>query len=60
VEFDLLALVGDGIDAGLVDALGEEIALGVVAAEEAVEVVVDLASSAFTSTASPAAWRAGP
>ena len=43
VERDLLALVGDGVDARLVDALGEEVALGVVAAEEAEQVVVDLA-----------------
>ena len=35
VELDLLAFVGDGVDARLVDALGEEVAFGVVAAEEA-------------------------
>ena len=43
VESDLLALVGDGVDARLVNALGEEVALGVVAAEEAIEMVVGLA-----------------
>ncbi len=42
VELDLLALVGDGVDAGLVDALAEEVALRVVAAKETVEMVVDL------------------
>ena len=43
MERDFLALVGDGVDARLVDALGEEVALGVVAAEEAEQVVVGLA-----------------
>ena len=43
VERDFLALVGDGIDTRLIDALGEEVALGVIATEEAEEVVVDLA-----------------
>ena len=35
MELDLLALAGDGVDAGFVDSPGEEIALGVVSAEEA-------------------------
>ncbi|MCG3768106.1 MAG: hypothetical protein JW394_0206 [Nitrospira sp.] len=43
MERDLLTLVGDRVDARLVDALGEEVALGVVAAEEAEQMVVDLA-----------------
>ncbi len=43
MERDLLALVGDGVDARLVDALGEKVAFGVVAAKEAEQVVVDLA-----------------
>ena len=47
MERDLLALVGDGVDAWLVDALGEKVALGVVAAEEAEQVVVDLAFQRF-------------
>ncbi len=42
VEFHFLALVRDGVHAGLVHALREEIAFGVVAAEEGVQVVVDL------------------
>ena len=47
MERDLLALVGDCVDAWLVDALGEKVALGVVAAEEAEQVVVDLALQRF-------------
>ena len=43
MERDLLALVGDGVDAWLVDALGEKVTLGVVAAEETEQVIVDLA-----------------
>ena len=43
VERDLLALIGDCVDTGLVDALGEKVALRVVASEEAEQVVVDLA-----------------
>jgi len=42
MELDLLALVGDGVDARLVDALGEKVALGVVATKEAEQIVVDL------------------
>jgi len=42
VQLDLFALVGDRVDAGLVDALAEEVAVRVVAAEEAEQVVVDL------------------
>ena len=42
VQRDFLALVGDGVDARLVDALGQEVAFRVVAAEEAVQVIVDL------------------
>ena len=54
VERDLLALVGDGVDAGLVDSLGEEIAVGVIATEEAIEVIVDLAlQSANVHSVSP-------
>ena len=41
VQLDLFALVGNRVDAGLVDALGEKVALVVVAAEELVEMVVD-------------------
>ena len=43
MECDLLALVGDGVDAGLVDTFCEEVAFGVIASEEAVQVVVDFA-----------------
>src|SRR5919197_1331001 len=42
VELDLLALIGNGIDARLIDALGEEVALRVISAEEAEQMVVDL------------------
>ena len=42
MKLDLLSLVGDGIDARPVHTLGQEIALGVVAAEEGIQVVVDL------------------
>ncbi len=42
VQGDLFAFIGDGVDTGLVDALREEVALRVVPAEEAVQVVVDL------------------
>ena len=61
VELDLLALVGDGVDARLVDALGEEVALGVVAAEEAEQMVVDLVlQRADVDRVALAAWRAAP
>ena len=43
VKRDFLALVGDGVNTRLIDALGEKVALRVVAAEEAEQVVVDLA-----------------
>ncbi len=42
VELDLLALVGNRVNAVLVDALADEVAFAVVATEEAVEVVVDI------------------
>ena len=38
MELDLLALVGDGVDAFLVAALGDKVALAVVAAEKIVEI----------------------
>src|ERR1700730_11496068 len=41
VELDLLTLIGNRIDIGLIDSLREEIALMVVPAEEAVEVVIN-------------------
>jgi hypothetical protein len=42
VELDLLALVWDSVDARLIDTFGEEVALRVITAEEAEQVVVDL------------------
>ena len=42
MERNLLTLVGDGVDPRLIDALGEKIALGVVATEETEELVIDL------------------
>jgi len=43
VERDLLALVGNRIDTRPVDALGQEVTLGVVAAEETEQMIVDFA-----------------
>src|ERR1035438_350179 len=43
VERDLLALIGNGVHPRLIDALGKEIPLRIVPAEEAVQVVIDLA-----------------
>src|SRR5579885_1759555 len=42
VEFDLLALVGDGVNALLVATLGDEVAFAVVTAKEVVEVRVNV------------------
>ena len=42
MELDLLAFIGDRVHAGLVDALAEEVPLGVVAPEEGIQVIVDL------------------
>jgi hypothetical protein len=42
VQLHFLALVGDGIDARPVNAPAQKIALGVVATEKAVEMVIDL------------------
>jgi hypothetical protein len=53
VEFDLLALIRDRVDARPIDALGQKVALGIVAAEEAVEVVVDLVLKPADIGASP-------
>jgi len=54
IKFDFLALVGDGVDALLVAALGDEVALVVVAAEELVRCEKTSFSKAVTSTADSA------
>ena len=42
VEFDFFAFVGDRVDTRPIDALGQEVAFRIVAAEKAEQMVVDL------------------